>query len=370
MLPPTIGSAASLNLAIAFVGDPGNGKSSLLGVSAELLGVNQSPIERGVGSGEGLIESFLVKLTVPDPNDPKKSLTVKVMADPPARIFDVDEIEHLGGVGARSGSTILPILRTALMGGALKTSNATEDRTRSVERHSYRLVLVVMVQPELSHHLLNGANSGMPQRFVWVETTDPTTPDEKPEWPGEIDWSPSALELMEPQEIDYPDHIKAEIDEHQRRVQRQEDVDPMEGHLRLTRLKVAAALAFLHGEFAITDRWWDLSGRVMEWSAEAQERCRSALAAAGSRRNAAKGRSLAEVEEASDAHKLEAARRALLAVVKRHPDGVSKNAARRALSHSHRAYVDKAVSDLDAAGLIRVEGAKQGGSRLWPTTLA
>ena len=49
---------------------------------------------------------------------------------------------------------------------------------------SYRACLTVGVQPLRSHTLLGASDGGLPQRFVWLPTSDPDAPDEPPADPG------------------------------------------------------------------------------------------------------------------------------------------------------------------------------------------
>lgn len=284
VLPPTTGSAASLNLAFAIVGASGTGKSAAARVSAELLDLDQDRIETGVGSGEGLIESYLE----PDPNGKPGS---KRLVSPAARILEIDEIGRLGSVARREGSSMMHVLRSGLTGGALKTANAATERVRNVSANSYRLVVFAGVQPELSDVLLNEANAGTPQRFCWVSSTDPTIPDETPTWPGELGWSPMRVDVMGKTELQYPQHIKDEIIVERRRVVRgDKGIDPLHGHRRLTQLKVAAALALLHDDDKITDQWWDIAAHIMRWSEKEQRRCQVALKEAAERKALARGR--------------------------------------------------------------------------------
>jgi hypothetical protein len=69
------------------------------------------------------------------------------------------------------------------MGEALGFAYANATRRISLEAHSYRLGLVVGVQPERAGALLDGSDGGTPQRFVWLPATDPNltaNPDPEP----------------------------------------------------------------------------------------------------------------------------------------------------------------------------------------------
>lgn len=356
VLPPVVGSAAPLNLAFAIVGLSGTGKSGAGRVSADLLNLGQDHLETGVGSGEGLIESYLE----PDPNSPRAGS--KRLVAPPSRILEIDEIGRLGSVAKREGSSMMHVLRSGLTGGALKTSNATTERVRNVPAGSYRLVVFAGVQPELSDVLLAEANAGTPQRFCWVSSTDPTVPETPPEWPGELGWSPMRLDLMGPTEIDYPEHIKVEIKkERWRAVTNQRDVDPLHGHRMLTQLKVAAALALLHDEDKISDQWWEIAAHLMRWSEKEQQRCLKALRAAAERKAAARGRQMAVEQSVVAQSAVQKAADAILRAL-----GRGKTAwkdIRSSVSQAHREVFEDAVEHLVKTGKVTVEESEYRGQQ-------
>ena len=287
MLPPVVGGPASLNLGVALVGRSGGGKSALLTVSRRflgLLGADQVQRERNVGSGEGMAETFLYDEQVVGPRGGMQKTGRKLLIADPRRLLIADEVAQLDAITNRSGATFAPTLRSALTGGALGQENASADRRRHVPEGVYRLVLLLGVQPTRSGALLKDADAGTPQRLVWVPVGDPDAPDDPEPWPDLPDWFlPDEL----PDQIDYPDHIRAEVRAARLARLRDEDADDREGHMLLLRLKVATALALLHGEVAITDLWWELAGYIVERSMATQAACAAALAdeAATSRRN-------------------------------------------------------------------------------------
>lgn len=284
MLPP-VGSfsQASLNLGVALVARSGGGKSSTIKSSRRLLGeigLDQKMIEEGAGSGEGMIDLFLEEVMEEVDGKMKKSGTFTTKPDPRV-VYVVDEVDSLAAAGDRSGSTLNANMRTALTGGMLKTSNSKAGgRYRAVDEDTYRIVVLVGVQPMASGVLLSPheESRGTPQRFLWVKITDKdaTIPEDPPEWPEALNWQPPA---WPEQYIEYPDHVRQDLVDFQRRAIL-ELVDGNEGHAMLTRLKVAFALAILHGEVKVSDQWWDLSGMLIARSKDVQRECKSALAKA------------------------------------------------------------------------------------------
>lgn len=343
-LPPTIGGKASLNFAVSVVGGSGDGKSVLVVTSRELLGlvgVTQLDIERVIGSGEGLVQQFLVLV-----GKPQKL----VLTPDPRRIMLVDEIDQLGATKHRNGATISPILRSALTGGPLGQANAAADRNRHLPAGVYRLILLLGVQPTRSDTLLEDADAGLPQRLVWVRALDAIVPEEDVEWPGPLTWEmPDNLPAL----IDYPDHIRREIRATRRR-QGKPGSDPLDGHRLLTRLKVATAMALLHGDVAITDQWWEMAGRIIDTSMAVQKDCQRVLAAAGADRSRNTGR-LAGIQEEGTAEyrneRVEAAARAIWRTVRKHANGAKDGSEQkhdpgegctsRCISRALRHYVDR-----------------------------
>jgi hypothetical protein len=325
-------------------------------VSAELLdSVDQEELQIGPGSGEGLIEAYLE--TVPGTKN-------KTLVTRPSRILEVDEIDRLGAVNDRRGSTMFPLIRTAMTGGALKTNNATADRTRSVEDRSYRLVSFVGVQPERSGTLLDDANAGTPQRFVWSSVTDEMLPDDIVDWPGPLDWKlPSTLNTwgsgFNSVYIDYPEEIKAEVRRARWEVIRGVSEDTLESHKLLTRLKVSAAFAVLHGQTKITKTWWDAAGLLIEHSFEVQKMCLTALQEANTARVRAKGKETAlQLEATEDESTKQVKEQALKILAMSNGDGLQWSYLRNRIRTSVRKVFIPAMAELEEEGRIKVEKIK------------
>ncbi|NPC97885.1 bifunctional DNA primase/polymerase [Nocardioides sp. zg-DK7169] len=343
-LPPVVGGRASLNLGVAVVGGSGAGKSALLAVSRDLLGDVgqwQEDIERNVGSGEGLVQTFLRKGSGRD----------LVLIDYPHRILTVDEIDSLGATQRRSGATIAPTIRSALTGGTLGQANASAERNRHVRANSYRLVMLLGVQPTRSAALLDDADAGTPQRLVWVQAVDPSLPDADVPWPGALDWHPPA-DL--PEVIDYPEHVRAEVRAARRAQLRDAGADPLAGHKLLTRLKVAAALALLHGEVAINDQWWELAGVVIDMSAAVQVQCKRTLSTQHQEGHDAVAVTKARAEDAADEDRVKRAAQAITKTLQTAGgEWVVWDKVRPRITL--RPYADEAVDRLVASGTVEVE---------------
>lgn len=274
-----IGNRAAINLGVALVGSSGQGKSAFSRNSALLLGRDQRMIEGNPSTGQGLIQSYLKW----DGDPPENRLI-----DDPRRIFIVDEIDKLGALGSDTGSTLLGEIRTMLTGGSTGSSNATKERQRMLHAGTYNFQLVVGVQPARAGALLDGRDAGTPQRFIWVPVTDPKTalhPDDRPPWPGSLDWNDAFLlgfELGEPI-VRYPEWLVKELKDYDYKVSLEEphggELSKF-GHQNLLRLKVATGIAFLHESPVIEDLHVEIADMILASSKRTQIECERAVAEA------------------------------------------------------------------------------------------
>lgn len=370
MLPATVGSQASLNLGFAVVGESSGGKTASLSVSADLMGLvgfEQGRQEQGIGSGEGLIDAFL------DYGN-KDGEGIPQLIPNPARLFTSDEVETMNSLLDRNGSTLGGILKSAMTGGVLDTPNAKSGgRNRRVPKNVYRLLMVVGIQPEKAGQLLEGENSGLPQRFLWVDAKDPDLPrleSETPEWPGSLDWTLPG-DGRPDHVVNYPEAIKREIRQARLDEQHSDEPNRMAGHLNLIRLKVAAALAFLHGEIEITEEWWALAGRFTQESLKVIDRCRKTIQTKAVEENIRRARAAGQAQVITteivqqDALLVEQTRERIRKVLQ----GLEDESATWAwmlkqMSHKQQRVADRAREALEISGVIEVSPGKKGGERI------
>jgi hypothetical protein len=395
VLPPIIGGHASLNLGIVVLGDPGHGKSSAWSASAETVELHDTPgageSVRSVrpGSGEGLVDAYMGQ--VPDPTDDKGKRMVRRQVRHRVLAW-MDEGEALVAQGQRAGATVLPILRSALMGEDLSTHNATGERTREVPAHGYRLAFGVGFQYATALPFLTDATGGTPQRFLWVPAGAADLPelDALPDAPEPLVVTlPDALARDALPDVYLngarhwvlpvaPEVVRAIRAEHHARM-RDTKTDELAAHSNLLRLKVAAALELLAGRLGVTTEAWELAAPLVELSTACQ---RAVLdRAEWERANRAKEATDAHVrrqvaaacaaEEASEARALRSATRSAIRLVHRHhqdethPEGTCPGRCiTNAIAGKHRRLLGvAAVTEALAAGAITTES----GERVWPT---
>lgn len=319
VLPPLVGSHGSVNSYVVLVGPSGAGKSVTRAAARDLVQLNlpgdgQLHV-RNVGSGEGLVDQFAAY-------DAKAKefvgLRTRVM-------FTVDEVESLTAQGGRSGSTLFPTLRSAWTGDSLGFANRDKTKAVLVEAHRYRLTMIVGAQPTKAQPLLDDADGGTPQRFLWMPTIDPEAPDVEPAepepiivgpWPqpktgfsvARADTGEVALVTVPADPKNFivlaiPESVRDEVITQRRMVVRgNPNANPLDGHALMTRLKVAVGLMVMNGRYdKVGDDDWELAGVVMEISNRTRREVEKVIASEAEKSNQARGeaegrRELAKVE--------------------------------------------------------------------------
>ena len=299
VLPPIIGGDGSLNLFVALVGPSGSGKSAVLAAAADAVaadGFGSAP----VGSGEGISRSFAYR-RVKD--------QVLVWQERQV-LFTAAEVDGLAALAGRQGATLSGQLREMFNGSELGFGYAAPDKRIILPPHSYRASLVVGVQPGRAGHLLDDADGGTPQRFLWLPATDadvPRRPQPTPErwvppglaWPRPFRLSPAGegdeddgKGIGRREELHVCDEAREQILD--AAYMRASGIgEPLDGHALLLRLKAAAALAVLAGRKSVRVDDWSLAGAVMAVSdrtrTEMQQVLVAARAAAAQRLGTAEG---------------------------------------------------------------------------------
>lgn len=329
---------ASLNMGVVLVGRSGAGK----GVTDKLSRVvwPADIHEEGLGSGQGIHELFKQQKNPEDQID--------------RALITVSEIDHLAALNANQGNNTRAALKAALTGDRLGSKGASAATTRSVPADSYRLCLSISAQFGHCGVLLDDVSGGTPQRPLWMLVTDPDMPKEAGPIPDRVldtalpPWARSGSQVL----IQYgPPEIREYINAGLWASGRG-DVEAIDGHRTLTRLKVAAALAILDHRSVIGSADWQLSEvimansdatrcAVMEYdrqAARAKVRDRAISRAAG--------------EDFYDASRLETVKRSIVRMLER--DGeISEGDLRRRLGRKEkRDLFDQAIHLLEAEAVV------------------
>lgn len=349
-LPSIVGGRASLNLAVGLVGESGDGKGGAEEVAKDALSLGErmsSFATWKLGSGQGLAHGYAER---------QKGEVVRV-AD--SCLFRMDEVDHLVGLAGQRGSTLLPELRSALMGEALGHLYVDSTKRVPVAAHSYRLCLTLGIQPKRAGVLLDDTDGGTPQRIVWLPTTDPGAPEQAPDEPRYRTWR--LPEWPSSGELPVWDGARSEIVQ-ARQARNRGEGDPLDGHRLLLRLKLATALDALSGSAGVSEDGWELAGHMLAVSDHTRSSCVSAVA--GKKRELNKARAIADgeraviVEEATAEGFVQRVARLLLAKLESGPK--LRGELRRSLASRDRGYFDPAIERLVGAGQIRAEGFNDG----------
>ena len=304
-IPAVIGTEASLNLFVGLIGQSGGGKDIANGVAKALLlpveGRDPVPLDViPLGSGEGLSHIYMKpppKLTKRkgEPDEDSAAIGLGFNPDPDAAVqyrtralVNIAEIDTMGSLSQRRGSTIGGQLRQAWSGQQLGFQYVDLTKRMIVPEHSYRLCLTAGIQPARAGVLLEETDGGTPQRFLWLpaynpELADPTDEqiDNPPPLMGGTEWSPPAYRAgsvtIKVCSTARRTIVRAHI------ARGRGEGDALDGHSLLNRLKTAAALAILCGDSPqrqceVTEEDWELSGVVMAVSDRTREFVQRVLA--------------------------------------------------------------------------------------------
>lgn len=353
-LPPVVGRYASLNMLCAFVGESGRGKGNTTGIAREAWPTEV--LELPVGSGQGIAAEFA--------NNPGKAV-----------IFDIPEIDALRGNAAQQGSIVLATIKSFAMGELLGQANATKDARRIVSAHSYRGCLSVGAQPGHADVIFGDASGGLPQRFLWAPVVDPNHPGGKFPAPDPLvmdmpDWGTGNDGVVE---VVYG-HPKIEpsiVATHIANVRG--EGDPLDGHANLTRCKVAALLAIMHGRLEVTEWDWNLSATVMVVSNATRAGLERDEAEIKRRRFQERGLERAIEKDGFDAGRLESVIRSIVEQLHRSGE-MPGSELRTGLTSDNRRWFDQAIAKLAQDGRIvamkagsgfryRLTDNRQGGDR-------
>lgn len=254
-LPPIIGGKGSLNWFAAIVAKSGGGKGAANAVAVEL--VPGDIHTRGAGSGEGMVEAYDRRL---EPQDHIESI-----------LFSVDEVDSLASMQARTGQTTMSVLRSGFSGEALGYSYRNRSKEK-VEAHTYRMTMIVSVQPERAAGLFSDTGGGTPQRFMWFPGRDRRIRSDAPAWPTDTSGFPRRLPAVDMKKLPHKGvRVPLEAEQLIRKAREESmrgDDDALDGHALFCREKFAYALTLFDGRTQMDSDDWKLSGiaaAVSDW---------------------------------------------------------------------------------------------------------
>ncbi len=278
-LPDVIGAGGgTLNWFAAIVAKSGGGKGAANSVAGKL--VQGDILIRGAGSGEGMIEAYNRKA------DPQDHIT--------AILFSVDEIDSIASMQARAGQTTMSVIRSGFSGENLGYSYRGRA-SEKVEDHSYRMTMIVSVQPERAGGLFADSSGGTPQRFQWFPGRDKRIQVDRPAWPTDTAGRHRILPPVNIRNLPYggmsiPPEAEALILQVRADSNSGGNDNALDGHAVYCREKFAYALAIMDGRVEMNSDDWKLSGIAQDVSDWCRLRAQNTLAAAEKSMAAERGR--------------------------------------------------------------------------------
>lgn len=344
LIPPFVGTEASLNFYVALLGPSNSGKTITSSVAEYALPTARVDIVNP-SSGEGLISIFTTQ---------EKGVDIEIRQN---ALSVIDEIKTLGGQQDRSGSTLGSVLRSAWSGAEISTHAADASRRRRLRKGTYRYCMVAGVQYDTADVLMADDGAGTPQRFLWIPASDPFAVLDHPEpEPGPLaQWGPPRFaQGVKDWYITYPPGVREHVRESRLAAVRNDDADrdSLYGHMLLVRLKFAAGLALLHGTTTVSAELWEASGHVIELS---NRTLRSVLAHSSKqfeKKAAAKGYAESLAAEARTEREVVKLARDIGARVAREPDGLTASKLRKSVATRRREMVPEGVAKAIELGYI------------------
>ena len=256
----------------------------------------------------------------------------------------------------------------AWSGENLTFAYVDQSKALEIPAHSYRLCMVVGIQPGRAGTLLDATDSGVPQRFLWLPTDDPNILDTKTQDPSQLDcrevalWPPNIGTRTEI--LTLPAKAVTEIDADIVAKHRGKGDPALDGHLGQCRIKTAIALHLIHGKpwGIVSDQMWDLSKTVMDVSQHTRDRVEAHLAAQTRREDKHRGEREGARSVVADGVKAEAAIKRVASGIRRylgnHGQSTPALVKRDGVRSTDREYFDEALERLTASGeAVMVSGA-------------
>ena len=352
------GHQGSLNVFVGLVAPSGYFKGATMGAGRDAAKIDYV-YNTGPGSGEGINHVFAYYDKKTHKTEWKRHNVY----------LSVPEVDTLGNLDKRNGSTLLSQMCKAWSGEDLTFAYVDQTKALEIPAHSYRLCMVVGIQPGRAGTLLDATDSGVPQRFLWLPTDDPNILDKRTPTPAPLDctevanWAPIMDTRVE--ELTLPAKAVAEIDADLIAKHRGKGDPALDGHLMQCRIKTAIALHLIHPKpwGIVSDQMWDLSKTVMEVSQHTRDRVeayRSAKTKQEDKRRAQREGTrgvIADDVKADAATKRVAS--SILRYLGRHGQTPRSDVRKGVANSRTRDYFDEAVERLIASGqVVLVSGTR------------
>jgi hypothetical protein len=356
----------SLNWFCCLAAGSGGGKSTSWATARRIMPDNARTRTIGVGSGEGLLEAFARR--------GKDANGAAQMSVRESLLVNIDEVDSLAAQKSRSGSTLIPLLKSAFTGGELSFSYVSK-KYPVLRDQTYRLTLIANVQPGKAGWIFEDVKGGFPQRFMWFPARDHRITRARYR---KEDFTlglvlPDASEYEYPRTLFVPPQAVDAVMDARIRANSVEFEDGLESHMLFTQLKFAYALAVLDGRAEMTSEDWRLAGIAQNVSNLTRDWVLTGIRAEREREDTERGERLGTARAVSDATALaystDRAERIMGRVAVRISEAGQQGAPDRALKKSFeskdRHYVTAALTKLAAEGVIVSKTTGERGGVAW-----
>ena len=361
-LPAVIGSLMGLDFMGCVVAETSGGKGLATGVARRLVPAPDDDLDRAavmmdvpVGSGEGLVQAFMVPEVDVETGKP----TGRQRVGKQGLHFTIDEGMALIAQGGREGATILATMCSAWSGEALGQLNARKETRRVIPPGKVRVAAVMNMQVSNAWRLFEPtvAALGFTGRVVFASAHDPSSaadfdreftapgPLDLPEWPG---YSLGVVELS------YDAAIRREI-----RASRQgvldlsSSIDMLRSQYLLARCKLAAILAMIEDRRDVSQDDWALGGDILNMSSAMLDHLLEVRRTAIRDQRHSQGETRGEIESvAEDVKARRAVARVAALVLSKLNEPQTLGALRRGLAGRDRDHLRAALDRLGSDGLI------------------
>jgi len=264
--PPRRGAP---NLIVITPARPGSGKGSAADCANVLVPPPVNTKRIPLGTAEGLVKTFFQKN--PDKEDRKDRPSIRHRYPVIVRTDEIGVFIQQTGRASASGEGLVAQLKQMCSGETLGFGYATDDKRLIVDPLSYRAGMICGVAPAKAAPLFDDRGGGLPERMHFALAFAEHVPaddeiDLIPADPGPLQWSnPYKSNTTEPfNEIRIDDDVLRTM-ELERLAQLRSDYagSDLDVHRTYNRLRLAIALAYLHGETAVTMMWHKMAEDVM-----------------------------------------------------------------------------------------------------------
>jgi Bifunctional DNA primase/polymerase, N-terminal len=363
-LPAVIGAEATVDYIAAVIADTSGGKTIAHGVAKSMLPCpewepgDENPImmDLSIGSGEGIVEAFMVdEPPTLDANSKLRSSGRRVVGRQALHLV-VDEGTAFVNQAQRNGTTVVATLVSAWSGAALGALNASKETRRIISAGRVRVTAVINMQAENGYMLFSKEleSVGFTGRILFASAHDPSAPEhDLPDWPGELHWPAPGTPEQITRRFVYDPAIEADIRGARHGVlTKRQAIDKRQSQTLLLRCKTAAVLAWWDGRMRINVDDWRLAGQVVAMSGAVLrhiEQVKENLDAVGGERRAAARGTYEAITETAKERRL-VAELSTRIVERVPPEGVGRRELARLMTSSttrHRfdAALDRAVAD-------------------------